>query len=232
MRLTRRASPWLIAGLACAATVSAGEIRGRLVVGGRGAGGVTVSALLFEDGDAAARREARHEEARPLASTASRADGSFLLTVAAPAGTVVQLAFSGGGVAALRSESLVEAAGSDVGELRLPPAAPLAGRVIDERGLPVVGATVTLWAGRERLLERQPFEAMPQPTVSGPDGGFRFETAGAEGNTVRVEAPGFATAERSGIRAGAMTRPPGGRRGMRRRGRSPARRRARTAASC
>ncbi|HVO10207.1 MAG TPA: carboxypeptidase-like regulatory domain-containing protein [Vicinamibacteria bacterium] len=207
MRLTRRASSWLVAGLACTSTATAGEIRGRVLLGGRPAGGVAISALAFEDGDAAARREARHEEARPLASTSTRPDGSFLLAVAEPAGTALQVACSGGGTPALRFDPLVDAAGADLGELRLPAGAPLAGRVVDERGLPVVGATITLWAGRGRLLERLPFEPTPQATVSGPDGSFRFQTAGAEGNTVRVEAPGFATAERSGVRAGALTRP-------------------------
>ena len=49
----------LLVGFATAA--SAGEIRGRVLVDGKPAAGVSVSALPFEDGLVAARREARRE---------------------------------------------------------------------------------------------------------------------------------------------------------------------------
>jgi protocatechuate 3,4-dioxygenase beta subunit len=74
----------------------------------------------------------------------------------------------------------------------------LAGRVADERGGPVVGATVTLWAGGERamFLDATAARGVPQSRDDQADGSFRFEGASPEGNRLRVEAPAFATLER------------------------------------
>ena len=191
-----------------ASSAGAGEIRGRALVDGRPAGGLTVSVMPFEDGLAEARRDARREPPAVLATTSTRADGAFVLPVSAPSGTAVYLGFAGGGSAAVRLEPLVEAAGEDLGDVRLPRAAPLAGRVVGERGLPVVGAVVTLYAGRGRgFVDLLPVAPLPQASTTAADGTFRFEAASEEGNRLRVEAPGFATVERSGVRAGALTRP-------------------------
>jgi protocatechuate 3,4-dioxygenase beta subunit len=194
---------------ALAAPAGAGEVRGRVLVDGQPAAGVTVSALPFEDGFAAARRDARREAPpTPLASATSRADGSFAVALPGPPADVVRLAFSGGTAAPRILDDLFEAAGDDAGDVRLPKAAPLAGRVVDERGGPVVGATVTLWpGGGRRPQDASPASGVPQSTTTKADGTFRFEAASEESNRLRVEAPAFATHERAPVRGGALARP-------------------------
>lgn len=194
---------------AIAVSSPAAEIRGRVLVEGRPAAAVQVAVLPFEDGFAQALREARREELpRPLALATTRADGSFVATIAAAAETSVQLAFSGGAAAPRVLEALFDAGGDDAGDVRLPRAATLAGRVVDERGGPVVGATLTLWpGGGRRPQDASPGRGVPQSATTRADGTFRFETASGEANRVRVEAPAFATLERQPLRAGALARP-------------------------
>jgi hypothetical protein len=105
-------------------------------------------------------------------------------------------------------EQIFDAAGDEVAEVRLAKAVALAGRVADERGGPVVGATVTLWAGGERamFLDATAARGVPQTATTKADGSFRFESASPEGNRLRVEAPAFATLERSPVRGGALAR--------------------------
>jgi protocatechuate 3,4-dioxygenase beta subunit len=193
---------------ALAAPAAAGEIRGRVLVDGKPSGGVVVSVLAFEDGFATARREARHEEPRALATATTRSDGVFAVAAPGPAGAAVRLAFSGGTAAPRVLEALFDAVGGDAGDVRLTKAVALAGRVVDDRGSPVVGATVTLWpGGGRRLQDASAGSGVPQSTTTRPDGAFRFETASEEGNRLRVEAPAFATQERQPVRAGALPRP-------------------------
>ena len=102
--------------VAIAATVSAGEIRGRVLVDGKPDATVTVRALPFEDAAQEARREARREGLpAPLAETTARADGSFVLNVAASSpGASVRLAFAGPSVASRVLEQILDAAGDEV----------------------------------------------------------------------------------------------------------------------
>src|SRR5512143_2699099 len=135
MKRSRSLCLLLLSGLALTRPVSAGEIRGRVLVDGKPAAGVTVSVLPFEDGFASARREARREDLpKPLASTTSRADGTFAVPLAGPAADIVRLAFSGGVAAPRVLDALVDTTGDDAGDARLPRATPLAGRVVDARG--------------------------------------------------------------------------------------------------
>jgi len=194
---------------ALAAPAAAGEIRGRVLVDDKPAAGVTVFVLPFEDGFAAARREARREDLpKALASATTRPDGTFGVAVPASAGTAARLAFSGASAAPRVLEALYDAGGEDAGDVRLARATSLAGRVVDERGGPVVGATVTLWPGGERRpQDTSPGRGVPQLTTTKADGTFRFENAAEESNRVRVEAPAFATQEREPVRRGALARP-------------------------
>jgi protocatechuate 3,4-dioxygenase beta subunit len=206
----KRSLPSLVLLVALAAAVSAGEIRGRVLVGGKPAAGVSVSVLPFEDGHAAARREARREDATPLAAATSRPDGTFTVAVPGAGSAVVRLAFSGGPAAPRELDRLFDAGGDDAGDVRLPRAAPLAGRVVDERGNALVGATVTLWPGGGRgplALDVASGGGAPVTATTRPDGTFRFDAASEEGNRLRVEAPAFATLERQPVRAGALARP-------------------------
>ena len=158
--------------VALAATAPAGEIRGRVLVDGKPAAGVAVAALPFEDGFAAARREARREDLpKALASAVSRPDGTFAVAVPGPSGTPVRLALSGGTASPRVLSALFDSGGDDAGDVRLPRALVLAGRVVDERGGPVVGATVTLWPGSGR----RPQDASPglRPAAVGGDEGRR-----------------------------------------------------------
>ena len=211
-RTLRRVLLPALAFAASADLAAAGEIRGRALVGTNSpAPGVAVSVLPFEDGFAAARREARGEALpKPLATATTRGDGSFAVALPAPAspGAVVRLAFGGGSAAPVVLDRLLDAAGEDAGDVRLPKAQALAGRVADERGGPVVGATVTLWPGRARgLFETPGVSGVPQAATTKADGTFRFDVAAEDGNRLRVEAPAMATVEREGVRAGALARP-------------------------
>ena len=192
-----------------AATAPAGEIRGRVLVDGKPAAGVAVAALPFEDGFAAARREARREDLpKALADAVSRPDGTFAVAVPGPSGIPVRLALSGGTASPRVLAALLDSGGDDAGDVRVPRALVLAGRVVDERGGPVVGATVTLWPGSgRRPQDASPASGLPQSAVTKADGAFRLEGAADEGNRVRVEAPAFATQERQPVRAGALARP-------------------------
>jgi protocatechuate 3,4-dioxygenase beta subunit len=203
----RLLAPLWLCTLAVPAT--AGEIRGRVLVDDKPAPGVAVSVRAFEDGLAEARREARREDPpSPLAEATCRADGSFVLELKAAPGAPVRLAFSGGPAVPSVLPRLLDASGEDVGDVRLARAQPLAGRVLDERGGPVVGATVTLWPGAARRFPAEASGDTPaQHLTTKADGTFRFETAAEQGNRLRVEAPAMATVERTQVPSGALLRP-------------------------
>jgi protocatechuate 3,4-dioxygenase beta subunit len=205
--MSRVLSVALVAALA--APAAAGEIRGRVLVDGRPAAGVTVSVLPFEDGFAVSRREARREAPpSPLATGTTRSDGTFAVAVATPAGQSVRVAFSGSTAAPRILDALFDPAGEDAGDVRLPRATPLAGRVVDARGGPVVGATVTAWAGGgPGARDASPGSGVAQSATTKADGTFRIDAASPEANRLRVEAPGLATQEREPVRGGALARP-------------------------
>lgn len=216
----RKTLPFSVAalGLVAATSAAAGEFRGRLVVGGHPAAGVTVSAVPYETPLEAARREARRQPApRPIASTTSGPDGSFVLVVAAdPAGKGFRLRIEGAGVVPVVTTGVYEASESeDVGEETLSPAVKLAGRVVDEKGKPVAGAEVTLRSGAGGgPFGGGPFGGpaadtlrVPRVALTGVDGSFRFDDARAQNNVVTVEAAGYATAEHANLRDGALSRP-------------------------
>lgn len=193
----------LCAALALGLPAAAGELKGRLLVDGKPAKGVTVAAVPFESPLEQARREARFQEPpKELASVKSGADGGFALVLLGPAlaaGTNVSLTFTGGGVSGARL-GVYDAGGSeDVGEVRLFAAAALAGKVLDEKGKPVAGATLTLWPGLWGRLD-----PLPVAAATAPDGTFRFDQATERGNALRIEAPGQAVVALSGVKAGAL----------------------------
>jgi hypothetical protein len=194
---------------------AAGELRGRILADDKAVAGATVFAVPFESPFEEARREARHEDAvgKPLATATTRTDGTFVLQVAAPPGAaapvLVRLEVTGGGLASTLLEPVFDSSETaSAGDVTLVKATTLAGKVVDGRGGPVVGATVTLFPG----IGASPFgrafgTAVPVTTTTAADGSFRFAEAGARGNRLRVEAPGFGTAEVSGAAGGALRRP-------------------------
>jgi protocatechuate 3,4-dioxygenase beta subunit len=119
----------------------------------------------------------------------------------------VRLAVSGSGFAPVLLDSVFDTAESaEVGDVAVARAAALAGKVVDNRGGPIVGATVTLWSGGGRFFGH---DGSPVPTTmtTGADGTFRFSDAAEARNRLRVEAPGFAFAEVSDAASGALRRP-------------------------
>ena len=189
-----------------AASAGAGELRGRVKADDRPVAGATVSAVALESPLEAARREARRQEPpKPLASATTKPDGTFLLSVPSAATTPPFQLQIGGGVSPLRLERVFEAnEADDLGDLEVARGAALAGRVVDGSGGPVVGASVTLWGGAARGFRGDGGEPAPATTTTGADGTFRFPEATERGNRLRIEAPGFAIAELTGQRSGAL----------------------------
>jgi protocatechuate 3,4-dioxygenase beta subunit len=191
--------------LAVVPAAGAGELRGRILSENKPLGGVTVAALPFESPEAEARREARRqEEPKPVLTATTKPDGAFVLLLPAAAG-VVRLRVSGGGARAVLLGRILDASeAEDLGDIPVEKTAVLAGRVVDGRGGPVVAATVTLRAGLWSSDESAPVDVV---ATTGADGTFKFSEAAETDNQIRVEAPAFATAKLSGLRAGAMPRP-------------------------
>jgi hypothetical protein len=195
---------------ALAASAPAGEIRGRVLVDGKPAPGVAVAILPFEDGFEEARREARREGLpQPLAAATTRSDGTFAAVVAAAAGTSVRLGFSGSQAAPRVLEALFDAAGGDAGDVHLAKAAALAGRVVEERGGPVVGASVTLWPGGERRPQDvSPGRGVPLTTTSRETAASASRAPGRIEPTAR-RGPGFRHARAAAGARGSARAPAG-----------------------
>ena len=204
---------WLLAiGAVAAALVSpglaqAGELRGRVVSGGQGVAGASISAVAYETPFVAARREAHDGPSpSPLATTTTRNDGGFVLSLPASA-PAVQLRIEASGSVAVRLIDVFDGTETaEVGDVELSRAALLTGRVVDGRGAPVADATVSLEpglsapGGRGRLPETRLLR-------TGTDGAFRFDAASPSGNRLRVEKGGLATVTLASVRAGGMARP-------------------------
>lgn len=197
-----------VLSLLAASPLPGGEIRGRLLLGDRPAGGVIVTATPCEVPLELARREARGgEEPKAIASVTSRPDGSFVLAVAAdpPKSFVVRI--SGGGVRPVESGGVFESSETaDLGELALAAGEALFGVVVNGNGEPVAGAEVT-------LLSSAPGDgdlvAASVRTTTAADGTFHLDgAAGSRGaNALRVEKPGYASASETYPRAGALAKP-------------------------
>src|SRR5262245_10946063 len=176
--------------MAAASSATAGEIRGRLMVEGRPAVGVTVSAVPYETPFEESRREARRQpDPKPFATAASGADGAFLLGVPAdPTGRGFRLRIEGPGVVPIVTTGVYDAAESeDIGDEPLARASALAGRVVDEKGQPLPGAEVTLTSragGAFGPFAQDAAETVSvrRVTLTGADGSFRFQDARAQNN--------------------------------------------------
>lgn len=202
----------LVAVVVLSGPAGAGEMRGRILVsdrGGKPAAGVTLSAVPWEPPFDEARREAKGGEApKPYASTASGADGSYLLVVPAEPGRekLFRVRAEGGGVVPVVFEDVFDAAETeDLGEHVLPGAEALVGKVVDAAGAPVAGAEVTLTPGG--VAGDPDMRAATRLAQTAADGTFRFTEAGAQGNSLTVEKGGFARALEIGLRGGGAPRP-------------------------
>ena len=189
---------------------TAGELRGRLLLGERPAVGVTVSAVPYETPLEEARREARGTPPpHPLATATTGADGSFVLTVPAEPGKeklFTVRAEGGGAVAAVVGGVWSSSENGELGEHGLLPGEKVAGKVTDAKGAPVADAEVVLVPRLEPFTEPE-LEAAPRATKTAADGTFRFDDAAATGNTVTVEKLGLLAARRTGVKAGALQMP-------------------------
>jgi protocatechuate 3,4-dioxygenase beta subunit len=186
----------------------AGVIRGRLLLGGKPAAGVTVSAIPYEAPLDTARREAKGgEEPKAIATATSGLGGDFALTVAVdPPRSFVVRAF-GGGIRPVEFDAVYESAETeDLGEHVLAAGAVLTGKIVDGRGEPVGGAAVTLIASTPGDAELLP---APAQAVTAADGSFHLDgAAGSQGtNRLRIEKPGYAPVSETIPRAGALAKP-------------------------
>ena len=186
----------------------AGEIRGRLLTGGKPAAGVSVSAVPYEAPFDAARREAKGgEEPKAVSTAVSGADGGFVLALPPEPRRNVVIRAAGSGVRAVKFEGVFESSeAADLGEQALSPGVALAGTVVDVLGQPVGGAVVTL-----RVTPPGDAGLSPAPvrTTTGPDGSFRLDGAAASGglNSLRIEKGGFAPQVETLPRAGVLGKP-------------------------
>ena len=196
--------------LAPAPSASAGELRGRLLLGDHPAAGVVLSAIPYEAPLDQARREARHIPLpQPLVTATTQPDGSFALKVPAAPGKerLFTVRAEGGGALAAVFGGVWEASeNDDLGEHILLRGEELRGVVTDASGSPVVGAEVVLIPQLDRL-EEPDLEPAPRRTTTGSDGAFRFHEAGATGNRLTVEMAGYLIAMKTAVKAGALARP-------------------------
>ncbi len=209
MKVCRFAFPLLAILVATVSSPArAGEIRGRLVLDQKPAGGVSVFAVLYEPPLDAARRQAKGgEEPKAVTSTVTGPDGSFALTIAAEPPKSVVVRATGGGIRAVEFDGVFESSESaDLGEHALAPGVALAGTVVDRSGQPVAGAVVTLRATTPGDADLSP---APVSTTTGADGTFRLDGAAASAgiNTFRIEKAGFAAFSESLPRAGVLPKP-------------------------
>ncbi|HQN06023.1 MAG TPA: carboxypeptidase-like regulatory domain-containing protein [Thermoanaerobaculia bacterium] len=207
MTLSRTAV--LLAGALLATPPAAASLRGKVLLDGRPLAGATVAAIPQEESLEVARREARGEpEPAALATVATLATGEFDLRVAAPEGRDVffRVRVSATGAVPVELPETRDATEEeDLGDLALRRAEPLAGRVRGPDGAPVAGALVRLVA-RGRADGPVTGTAQPQEATTGADGQFRFATAAAERNELRVRAAGFAPARVRNAKPGALPR--------------------------
>jgi protocatechuate 3,4-dioxygenase beta subunit len=189
---------------------TAGELRGRLLLGDKPAVGVTVAAMPYEAPLDQARREARRGSApQPLASVATGPDGAFVLKVAAEPDkeTLFTVRADGGGVVPAAIEGVWSSTESaDLGEHILLPAEKLAGRVTDAKGAPVADAEVVLIPRLDPFAEPE-LDPAPLMTTTASDGTFRFDGASATGNTLTTQKAGLLVTRRTHIKAGALGAP-------------------------
>ncbi len=202
------APAWVLASLAVSA--GAGELRGRLLLAGRAATGVTVAAVPYESPIDQARREARRQPAPgAIASVATDAEGAFVLPVAPDPGKemLITVQFDGGGIVSAALDGFWGAAEfADLGDHVLAPGGALSGRVTDAAGAPVADAEVVLLPAAVRGGDPE-VGAVPRARRTGPDGSFRFDGASATGNTLTVEKAGFIVGRLTGVKAGPLGAP-------------------------
>jgi large repetitive protein len=193
-----------------AAPASAGEIKGRLLIGEKPASGAVVSALPYEAPLDKARREARRGDAPgALVKVSAGPDGSFELTVPAPPGAerLFQIQVEGAGAIPVLFDGVWEAAETeDLGEHVLRKGEKLVGKVVDASGAPVAGAQVVLTQGSDPQADNDLVSA-PRHAVTGADGTFRFDEAAATGNTLVAEKAGLCPVRQAAVKSGALTKP-------------------------
>ncbi len=191
----------------------AGEIRGRLLVNDRAdrpAGGLTVSAVPWETPGEEARRAMKGgDPPKPIASTVTGADGSFVLAV--PSDPAAEKTFrvrvEGPGVVPVLFEDVYDASETgDLGEHTLPHGEKLTGIAVDTSGNPLAGAEVSLEAGVAGGDDLA-FRVVTRKVVTKEDGRFQFEEASALGNQITIEKAGLAPALQTGLKSGAIPRP-------------------------
>jgi protocatechuate 3,4-dioxygenase beta subunit len=200
--------------LFAASVARSGEIRGRLLVGDKPAVGAVVSAVPYEAPFEKAKREAKQgSDPAVLAKGVAGPDGAFTLSIppAEPGKErLFQILVEGAGAVPAIFEGVWDASETDnLGERVLQKAQRLAGKVVDAAGAPVAGVAVTLEPGSSGVPggDDPDLRAAPRLAVTGADGSFRFEEAGAQGNRVSAEKSGSAPAVETGLRAGTTPRP-------------------------
>jgi len=189
-----------------ASPLSAGQIRGRLLLRDKPAAGVTIVALPHEMPHDLARRMARSgEEPKPFATCTTGPDGTFVLAVPAEPARSFVIRATGGGTRAVEFDGIFETGETaDLGEHLLEPGETLTGTVVDRAGQPVAGAEVTLRAGAPGDPD---LLVAPAGSMSGPDGTFHLDGASAAGNKLRVEQKGYAPVSEANVRAGGAHKP-------------------------
>lgn len=206
-------SPWrrgsglaILSLLTC--SLSAAELRGRLVGSSGPLAGVSATVVPADAPVAEAGREAREDPPpRPVAAATSAGDGSFTLALPSrPGADWLRVELRGPGISPERSSEILSSVDdADLGELELRTAHRVEGQLLDERGAPLAGARLTLW-GPARTVGRGSLEPLAVTSRTASDGSFRLDGAGAAGNQLRIEAPGRATLELLDVKAGRLPR--------------------------
>lgn len=141
------------------------QVTGRLVdPAGRPVAGAALSLVALREGAMEGMMQSPLED-EPLRA-ASDAAGRFRLAPAAPGRFFLHLIHPDLALTGRPTVEVTDARQVEMGEVRLAPAAAIEGLVLDSRGAPLPGASVSL-AFTDHRVRRE-------PTFSGPDGRFRF----------------------------------------------------------
>lgn len=177
-----------------ASSARAGSVAGRVLdSSGRPLAGAKVQWLAYRDEDELLVDETRGTDPAPVGESATDAAGRIRLVFEKPGLSFAVRVLPAGLPSARFVGPFDSGEDADLGDVQIPGAARLSGRVVDDSGKPVPGARV-LAVGSEVLFETD--ARILSETRSGTDGTFSMADAPEGARVVVTRAPGFVSVTR------------------------------------